>query len=88
MSEYEEKEVEKSTLVVRPGLPLRSVAWLVDRSVGRLVGQFGGLKLEDGWWSLHLRCIVVKATQVLQSRLVAELVLVLWEKQEDGDWNQ
>lgn len=31
----------------------------------------------DGWLSVLLRCIVVKATQVLESSLVAELVLVL-----------
>lgn len=35
----------------------------------------------DGCLSLNLRCIVVKATQVLESSLVAELVLVLGEKQ-------
>lgn len=34
----------------------------------------------DGWLSVLLRCIVVKATQVLESSLVAELVLVLCEK--------
>ena len=38
----------------------------------------------DGWSPLHLRCIVVKATQVLESRLVAELVLVLGGKQRTG----
>lgn len=34
----------------------------------------------DGWLSVLLRCIVVKATQVLESSLVAELVLVLCGK--------
>lgn len=34
----------------------------------------------DGWLSHHLRCIVVKATQVLKSGLVTELVLVLGKK--------
>lgn len=38
----------------------------------------------DRWSPLHLRCIVVKATQVLESRLVAELVLVLGGRQERG----
>lgn len=39
----------------------------------------------DGWLSLHLRCIVVKATQVLQSCLVAELVFILVGDRADGD---
>ena len=38
----------------------------------------------DGWSPLHLRCIVVKATQVLEGGLVAELVLVLGGKQRTG----
>lgn len=33
----------------------------------------------EGWASPHLCCIVVKATQILQSSLVAELVLILEE---------
>lgn len=39
----------------------------------------------DGWLPLHLRCIVVKATQILQSCLVAELVFILVGDREDGD---
>lgn len=35
------------------------------------------------WSSLLLRCIVVKATQVLESSLVAELILILSERQKD-----
>lgn len=42
MKQYEEKQIEKSTLVLRPGHSLRSLARLVDRSVGRLVGQLAG----------------------------------------------
>lgn len=34
----------------------------------------------DGQMSLHLRCIVVKATQIFQSSLVAELVLILCDR--------
>lgn len=37
----------------------------------------------DEWLSLHLCCIVVKATQVLQSSLVAKLVLILGDKQRN-----
>lgn len=36
-----------------------------------------------GWLSLHLRCIVVKATQILQSSLVAKLVLILSGRQKN-----
>lgn len=39
----------------------------------------------DGCLFLHLRCIVVKATQVLQSCLVAELVFILVGDRVDGD---
>lgn len=40
---------------------------------------------------LHLRCIVVKATQVLESSLVAELVFILGERhtgQRQSDKNE
>lgn len=48
-------------------------------SLVSLVGFVGGPRSREMnvWLSLLLRCIVVKATQVLESGLVAELVLVL-----------
>jgi len=50
-----------------------------------LVGLFCGPRSRkmDGWLSLFLRCIVVKATQVLESSLVAELVFILGERRKD-----
>ena len=53
-------------------------------SLFSLVGLFCGTwsRKMDGWLSLALRCIVVKATQVFESSLVAELVLVLGDRQK------
>lgn len=51
-----------------PSLAVSLVSLIVDLADD---GRAGGLL------SLPLRCIVVEATQVLQSGLVAELVLVL-----------
>lgn len=54
--------------------------WSLSRSLAvSLVGLIVDLadRQIGGWLSLNLRCIVVEATQVFQSGLVAELVLVL-----------